>query len=121
MPLVRKAGILLLALFMLGAPAMACLGPVMAVSMDKCCRPQPLAHCGAMPLPTAKSCCKTPATPAQNSLAVRTATDRLNLPVIAQVSQSAAYDIASQAARFLGAVVGSPPESPPGSISVLRI
>jgi hypothetical protein len=121
MALVRKAGILLLALFMLGAPAMACLGPVMAMSMDKCCRPQPMAHCGAMPLPTAKSCCATPATPAPNSLAIRTATHRLNLPVIAQVSQSASHHIVLQAARFLGVVVGSPPESPPGSISVLRI
>ncbi len=121
MALFRKTGVLLLALFMLGAPAMACLGPVMAVSMDKCCRPQPMAHCGAMPLPTAKSCCATPATPAQNSLAVRTAADRLNLPVIAQVPQSAAHDIASQAARFLGVVGGSPPEFPPGSVSVLRI
>ncbi|MFI5089704.1 MAG: hypothetical protein ACHP7P_06560 [Terriglobales bacterium] len=121
MALVRKAGILSLALFMLGAPAMACLGPVMAVSMDKCCRPQPISHCGAMPLPTAKSCCSSPATPAQNSLAVRTAADRLNLPVIAQFSQSAAHDVAAQAARFLGVVGGSPPESPPGSLSVLRI
>jgi hypothetical protein len=120
MALVRKAAILLLAFFMLGAPAMACLGPMMA-SMDKCCRPQPISHCGAMPLPTAKSCCSSPATPAQNSLAIRTATDRLNLPVIAQVSQSAARHIASQAAHFLGVVGGSPPESPPGSISVLRI
>ena len=112
---------MLLALFMLGAPAMACLGPVMAMSMDKCCRPQPMAHCGAMPLPTAKSCCATPAAPAQNSLAVRTATGRLNLPVIAQVAQSAACDIASQATRCLGVVGGSPPESPPGYLSVLRI
>jgi len=121
MALVRKAGILLLALFMLGAPAMACLGPVMAVSMDKCCRPQPMAHCGAMPLPTAKSCCTTPATPAQNSLVIRTAAGRLNLPAIAQVSQSAVHHIASQAARFLRVDGDSPPESPPGSISVLRI
>ena len=121
MALVRKGGVLLLALFMLGAPAMACLGPVMAVFMDKCCRPQPMTHCGAMPLPIAKSCCATPDTPAQNSLAVRTAADRLNLPVIAQVSQSAAHQIALQAARFVGVGGKSTPESPPGSISVLRI
>ena len=121
MVLARKSGILLLALFMLGAPVMACLGPVVASSLDKCCRPQPMAHCGAMPLPAAKSCCTTPATPAQNSLAVRTAAGRLNLSVIAQAAPSAAPHIALQAARFLGVGGGSPPESPPGSVSVLRI
>ena len=121
MALVREAGILLLALFMLGALAMACLGPVMAVSLDKCCRPQPMTHCGAAPLSTVKSCCATPATPAQNSVAVRTAADRFNLPVVAQVSQSASHQVALQAVRLLGVGGKSTPESPPGSISVLRI
>jgi hypothetical protein len=121
MALLRKGGVLALAAVMFAGPAIACVTPVAAMVAEMCCRPQPMTHCGAMPLPSAKSCCSAPATPQQTSLATPASTARSHLPVVAQVAQPVAHGLACQAARFLGVGSESPPESPPGSVSILRI
>lgn len=117
---VRKGGVLVLAVVMLAGPAVACIAPMAAMAADHCCQPRPMANCRAMPLPSAKSCCAAPATPGQNSLAVRATTAPLHLTAISQFPQPAANDTDSHALRSLG-TGESPPESPPGSISILRI
>jgi hypothetical protein len=117
MSLLRKGGVLVLAMVMLAGPAIACVATVAATPADKCCRPQPTLHCGAMQLPSAKSCCAAPTTPEQNSLGPRANTGQLHLPLLTHVPPSATHCLLCQ--RFtLGG--DSPPESPPGSISILR-
>lgn len=119
MALLRKGGALALAVVLLAGPALACVAPVAAMAADHCCQPRPMANCGTMQLPSAKSCCAAPATQEPNSLVVRSTTAS-HLAIIAHVAQPVAHDIGSQAARLPGSGE-SPPESPPGSISILRI
>src|SRR5919197_2348498 len=113
----RKGGALALGLAMLAGPVLMSVAPVAAIAAEKCCQPRPMADCGARPSANAKSCCPPPATP--QSLGSPTA--RLYLGVIADISARLEHSPVARCIRFLGMCGESPPESPPGSIFILRI
>jgi len=116
---VRKGGVLALAVAMLAGQAVACVAPA-AIAAENCCRPHPMTHCGAMQAPDAKSCCTAPANPERGFLTVRATTPQSQPAAAAHVFQPLTDGIGSQAARLRGSCE-LPPESPPGSISILRI
>ena len=119
----RQFGVLVLLLVSCLAPAMACMVPDGAMSTQEraCCRMMKNA-CGQMEMPESHGCCqKTPLGVRDNALDTKVTTFH---PIAAPIVWLAAFELvnpASSVARWVEHLEGSPPQSPPSSISVLRI
>jgi len=115
---VRQAAAALLLLGFLGTPAAACLVAVSHMTPDEeqCCR-EMAGDCGKVIMPVAHSCC--PAVQRDNSMTLALKATKV-APVLVVVALPQLTAPAPE--RPLRAAVDtSPPESPPGADSILRI
>jgi hypothetical protein len=115
----QSVGILLVSVI-LGYPAMACLtlGVEMTAAERECCK-QMAQQCGSMKMPASHSCCQTEVRQPHSMLHV--ATTQIAPPVATQVAviDAPTYSVADADSSFFE--LHRPPESPPGSSSILRI
>jgi len=119
----RQFCVLVLLLVSCLAPAMACMVPNAAMNTQEraCCRMMKN-QCGQMEMPASHGCCqKTPLGVHDNALD----TKATNLhPVAAPVVWLAPFELVnstSSVAGWVGHSDDSPPNSPPSTISILRI
>jgi len=123
MRIFRQFGVMLLLLVSCLAPAMACIIPNAEMNTQEraCCRMMKN-QCGQMGMPASHGCCqKTPPSVHDNAMATKTATFH---PVVHPVIWLATSELVKPTSAVAGWVEHSdysPPESPPGTISVLRI
>ena len=119
----RQFGVLVLLLVSCLAPAMACMVPDGAMSAQEraCCRMMKN-QCGQMEMPASHGCCqKTPLGVRDNALDTKVTTFH---PIAVPIVWLAAFELVNPASSVAGWVEhleDSPPQSPPSSISVLRI
>ncbi len=119
----RQFGVLVLLLVSCLAPAMACVVPSAEMSAEEhaCCRMMK-SQCGQMAMPASHRCCeKTPPSVHENALDTKTATFH---PVVITVIWLGALGLVSPTTTVAGWVEhpdNSPPQSPPSTISILRI
>jgi hypothetical protein len=119
----RQFGVLALLLVSCLAPAMACMVPTDQMNAEEraCCRVMKN-QCGQMEMPASHGCCqKTPPSVHDNALYTRTMTVH---PVVATVVRLAAFDLVNPASAVFASVnlpEDSPPNSPPSTISILKI
>jgi hypothetical protein len=121
MRVLRQFGLLVLLLVSCVTPAMACMVPNAAMSVQEraCCRMMKN-QCGQMGMPASHGCCqKTPLGVHDNAL------DTKNFhPVAAPVVWLAAFELVNSTSSVAGWVEHpdySPPKSSPTTISILRI
>ena len=123
MRVLRQFGVLALLLVTCLAPAMACMVPDAQMSAQEraCCRTMS-SQCGQTEMPASHGCCqKTPASLHNNALDTKTVTFH---PVTAAFVYLAVFDSLTQtpiAAEWVERPDYSPPQSPPSSVSILRI
>jgi hypothetical protein len=119
----RQFGVLVLLLVSCLAPAMACMVPDVQMNAEEraCCRAMKN-QCGQMDMSASHGCCqKTPASVHDNALDTKTIVFH---PVVAPVIWLAAFELANPTivvAEWIDRSEYSPPNSPPSTISVLRI
>jgi len=116
----RKFAAMLVALVMVGLPAMACLVSNAQLTSDEreCCK-QMAGMCGSGPMANSHPCCKTTVHP-RNDATVRAAWSPARVMLVAAVvSTSAEFPIPGRS--IAADVAAPPPESPPPVIEVLRI
>jgi hypothetical protein len=120
----RQFGVLVLLLVSCLAPAMACMVPNAEMSTQEraCCRMMKN-QCGQMDnMPASHGCCqKTPASVHDNALDTKAV---IFHPVVAPVIWLAAFELANPTivvAEWIDRPEYSPPNSPPSTISILRI
>jgi hypothetical protein len=123
MRVLRQFGVLVLLLASFLAPAMACMVPNAAMSAEEraCCRLMKN-QCGQMEMPASHGCCqKTPLGVHDSTLDTKVTNFH---PVAAPVVSLAAFELVYSTSSVAGWVEGSddsPPDSPPPTISILRI
>ena len=123
MRLLRQFGVLVLLLVTCLAPAMACMVPDTQMSTQEraCCRAMKN-QCGQMEMPASQNCCQTtPPSVHDNALGTKAVTYH---PVMLPVIWLAAVDLLRPTSALPGWVERpdySPPQSPPTTISILRI
>jgi hypothetical protein len=123
MHVLRQFAVLVLLLVSCVAPAMACMVPDGAMSAHEraCCRMMKN-QCGQMEMPASHGCCqKTPLGVHDNALDTKVTNFH---PVAAPVVWSAAFELVdptSAVADWVERSDDSPPDSPPSTISILRI
>jgi len=124
MRFVRQLGAILLMLVSCVAPAMACMAPNAAMTIEDraCCRMMKN-DCGQMmDMPASHDCCKeVPKTVAEAALKTDTVTVH---PLTFAVLVVASFDLLGPHDAIVGWVQRpehSPPKPPPSSITVLRI
>ena len=119
----RQFGVLVLLLVSCLAPAVACMVPDGAMSAQEraCCRMMKN-QCGQMEMPASHGCCqKTPLGVRDNALDTKVTTFH---PIAVPIVWLAAFELVNPVSSVAGWVEHleySPPQSPPSSISVLRI
>lgn len=119
----RQFAVLVLLLVSCVAPAMACMVPDAAMSAQEraCCR-QMKNQCGQMEMPVSHGCCqKTTQGVRDNALDTKSMDFH---PVAAPVVWLAAFEFVnptSAVADWVERFNDSPPNSPPSTISILRI
>jgi hypothetical protein len=122
MRVLRQIGVLVLLLVSCLAPAMACMIPNAEMSAQEraCCRMMKN-QCGQMEMPTSHGCCqKTP--PSVHNDALNTKTVSFHPAVVPVIWLTAS--VANPAFAVTGWVEHSdysPPQSPPPTITILRI
>ncbi|HXE90767.1 MAG TPA: hypothetical protein VNK82_07385 [Terriglobales bacterium] len=120
----RKAAVLSLALSLAPAAVAACLFPLaeLTAAEQECCRVMP-ADCGESSMPETHSCCRT--TAKSNTVVFAPAKSFTVPPPLELASPVAAAAVTPRmfpaAAHDIFSSIHAPPESPPGSITVLRI
>lgn len=120
----RKAGVFALALSLAPTVVAACLIPLAQLTAAEleCCRIMP-ADCGQDRMPDAHSCCK--ATAETNTVVYAAVKSFTVAPPPESAGPVALHSVLPQtrlvAAHDIFSSIHSPPESPPGSINVLRI
>jgi hypothetical protein len=116
----RQLAALLTLSFTFGLPIMACLvvATEMSAAERECCKHM-AQECGSMNMPSSHSCCQTEVRQASPMLHVEPAHFVPQLAVAMTVSVPAISPVDSFHA--LSAERHPPPESPPGSSSILRI
>jgi hypothetical protein len=119
----RQFGVLFLLLITFAAPVMACMVPDAEMStQERACCIQMKAQCGQMEMPASHGCChKTSPGVHDSALDNKTITFH---PVVATVISLAAYELANRTpavAEWVESPDYSPPQSPPSTISILRI
>jgi hypothetical protein len=124
MRIFRQFGGLFLLLVSCLAPTMACVASTTAMSTEEraCCRMMKN-QCGQMDnMPESHGCCqKTPPSVHDNALDTKTV---IFHPVVASIIWLSALELVNPASAVVGWVErpdNSPPESPPSTISILRI
>ena len=123
MRLLRQFGVLVLLLVTCLAPAMACMVPDAQMSAQEraCCHAMKN-QCGQMEMPASQNCCQTtPPSVHDNALGTKAVTYH---PVMLPVIWLAAVDLLRPTSALPGWVERpdySPPQSPPTTISILRI
>ena len=120
MTLARKLAGFLLLVVLVGYPAMACLTATaeMTAAERECCK-QMAEQCGSMDMPASHSCCQKEVRSPQTML--RVVPVRL-VPLVA--TPAVVSDLAPSpglASEFSFFQIHPPPESPPGTSSILRI
>lgn len=123
MHILRQVGVLVLLLVTCLAPAMACMVPDAQMSAQEraCCRTMS-SQCGQTEMPTSHGCCqKTPASIYDKALDTKTvALD----PVVAAAVYLAVFEFltpTSITTEWVERPNFSPPQSPPSSVSILRL
>jgi hypothetical protein len=122
MRIFRQFGVLLLLVSCL-APAMACVVSSTEMNPEEraCCRAMKN-QCGQVEMPASHGCCqKTPPSVHDNALDIKAVTFH---PAVATVIWLAAFELVNPPSTVIGWVERpdySPPESPPSTISILRI
>ncbi|HSA91534.1 MAG TPA: hypothetical protein VLE48_00855 [Terriglobales bacterium] len=120
----RKLAVLALALSLAPSMVAACLFPLAQLTAAEleCCRIMP-ADCGREPMPDAHSCCK--ATAETNTVVFAAVKSFTVAPPLESGGPAAVHSVSLEtrlvAAHDIFASIHSPPESPPDSITVLRI
>jgi hypothetical protein len=124
MRIFRQFGVLVLLLVSCLAPAMACVVSSTEMNTEEraCCRMMKN-QCGQMDgMPASHGCCqKTAPSVHDNALDTKVVTFH---PVVAPVIWLAAFDLVNPTTTVIGWVehpAYSPPQSPPTTISILRI
>jgi hypothetical protein len=123
MRILRQFGLLVLLLVSCLAPAMTCMVPNAAMSVQEraCCRMMKN-QCGQMGMPASHGCCqKTPLGVHDNALDTKATNFH---PVAPPVVWLAAFKLVNSTSSVAGWVEHpdySPPKSPPTTISILRI
>jgi hypothetical protein len=123
MRIFRQFGVVVLLLVSCLAPAMACMVSDAQMNSEEraCCRMMK-DQCGQMEMPASHGCCqKAPASVHDNALDTKTVVFH---PVVAPVIWLAAFELVNPTSSVTGWVErpdDSPPQSPPSTISVLRI
>jgi hypothetical protein len=119
----RQFGVLVLLLVSCLAPAMACMVPDVQMNTEEraCCRAMKN-QCGQMEMPASHGCCqKAPASVHDNALDTKAVVFH---PVVVPVLWLAAFELVKPTSAVTGWAERSdysPPQSPPSTISVLRI
>jgi len=122
MRVLRQFGVLVLLLVTCLAPAMACMVPDAQMNAEEraCCRAM-TNLCGQTQMPTSHGCCqKTPGVH-DNALDTKAMTFH---PVMVSVVWLAAFELVNPTSAVAGRLErsnDSPPNSPPSTISILRI
>jgi hypothetical protein len=124
MKAVRQFGIVILLLVSYMTPATACMVSTVQMNAQEraCCRTMQN-QCGQMDMPSSHGCCQKTSPGAQNNAIVTKATANHPVGVVA-IWMTAAADWTRPdftAARQFAHAEYSPPHSPPGTVSVLRI
>jgi hypothetical protein len=120
----RKSAVLALALSLAPSVVAACLIPLAQLTAAEleCCRTMP-ADCGQERMPDTHSCCK--ATAKSNTVVFAAVKSFTVAPPLESASPVAVHSVSLQpvpvAAHDIFSSIHSPPESPPGSITILRI
>jgi hypothetical protein len=119
----RQLGAIALLLVSCVTPVMACMRPDAQMSTQEraCCRMMK-GQCGEMQMPASHGCChKTLQSVQQNALNAKTVV----LPPITAITVTvAAFELsapASASGDWVESPQHSPPQSPPSSVSVLRV
>ena len=119
----RQFGVLVLLLASCRSPAMACMTPGAQMTTEEraCCRMMNY-QCGHMQMSESSGCCqKAPSSAFDNTLATRpSAMHPVAITVVWLTASEGLNQVSSDAGRFEHADY-SPPESPPSTISILRI
>jgi len=125
MKVLRQLGTWVLLLVSFGTPVMACMTPgaQMTATERACCR---MMHnqCGQMDMPGSNRCCQKVQPSAYESALSERSFSFVIHTVAASVVDLAASQLALQispTARQVEHLDSSPPESPPSTISILRI
>jgi hypothetical protein len=123
MRIFRQFGVLVLLLVSCLAPAMACMVPNAEMSTQEraCCRMMKN-QCGQMGMPASHGCCqKTPPSVHDSALDTKAV---MFQPILVPVVWLAAVELVKPTSTVIGWVEHadySPPNSPPSTISVIRI
>ena len=123
MRLLRQFGVLVLLLVTCLAPAMACMVPDAQMSAQEraCCRTMS-SQCGQTEMPSSHGCCqKTPASIHDNALDTKTVAFHPVAAAVVYLAVSELLTPTSTAAEWVERPDCSPPQSPPSSVSILRI
>lgn len=119
----RQFGVLVLLLVSFLAPAMACMVPDAQMNPQEhaCCR-QMKNQCGQMEMPASHGCCqKTPPSVHDNALDTKSMDfHAVDAPVV-WLAAFGLVNSTSAVADWVERSNDSPPDSPPSTISILRI
>ncbi len=122
----RHAGVLILLLVSYLSPATACMMPGAQLNVQEraCCRAM-MGQCGGANMPVSRSCCQNTRASVHSALlsteeyAIGSDTAALQVSAITPMEPTGSLpDASSTPVELIGS---SLPQSPPGSISVLRI
>ena len=123
MRLFRQFGVLVLLLVTCFAPAMTCMVPDAQMNTEEraCCRMMK-SQCGQMEMPASHACCqKAPPSVHNNALETKVVTVHPITVSFVWLATSALTGPAPAITGWVEHADYSPPQSPPGSISILRI
>jgi type II secretory pathway component PulM len=123
MKVARQLGIVILLLVSYLTPAMACMVSNVQMNAEEraCCRAMKN-QCEQMGMSASHGCCqKTPKSAQDNALVTKTVTDHSVAVAILWLSAAEWQNLNPVAVGFVERTDYSPPQSPPASISVLRI
>lgn len=121
--ILRQFGVLVLLLVTCLAPAMACMLPGAQLTVEEraCCRMMQ-DQCGQIEMPESHGCChKAPLTVYDRALAKNSEVQHLDLTPVMWLTTS---ELLAAESSVIGCVEHhdfSPPQSPPSTISILRI
>lgn len=123
MRILRQFGVLVLLLASCLTPVMACVLPGAQLTTEEraCCRLMH-DHCGQMDMPASHGCChKAPPTIYDSALAAKAGAQHLVLTPAIWLAPSELLNVDSSAIGSVDHHDYSPPQSPPSTISILRI
>ena len=123
MRILRQFGALALLLVSCLAPAMDCMVSTAAMTAQEraCCRLMK-SQCGQMEMPASHGCCqKTPLSVHDNALAIKAAAFHPVVVTVTWLAVLARLNPGPAAGGWVQQRAYSPPQSPPSTISILRI